>query len=609
MNRLTASLLASCCMASAASAQDVVVMRRVLAPPTRSATTQTPTPTPVQTPTPTPVQTPTPSATPGAWTVLDDWSFVDSSGCTAQAEQIRHVACVAEGEQVDVSRCDGVSPESHRTASDYSRCTFSWEAGDWSAFSSACSDAATRMRDVSCVRSDHSVVVDESCSGAKPAASEIGANVVGCGYGWATGEFSAPTSMCGAATQTRSVTCQRTDGRTVDDSLCASQGAKPDATQGSYQTSGCGYQWSTGGWSAVAPGCGSTTQSRSVSCVRSDAQTVDDAYCADVGAKPSSTQPASDYSQCSYDWIVGSYGDWTPSCSYTATHTRTVSCERSDSTPADASLCSSSSMPASSETSSSLNSCTYTWKKTTSSGSANVYARGTVCTSGSMQVWEPYRCIVNSSGSFTSASDCLSAGGPGVMPSGAVSKGNGTYYQAPSTYSCSVTARSYASPQSFESKGWTINGSTSASPWVAYGSFVNADTSSNASKAQAACTAALGTSTDGLYCSYDITGYKAGTGYIVSWTVKNIASRWIGTTTGNGALSTCDNYVAPTPAGFSAPSSCPDIVMQISATVNIPGYADPTMCSSSMNDGPTSYAEYGTYTNATTVGTRTTTCK
>lgn len=54
-------------------------------------------------------------------------------------------------------------------------------------------------------------------------------NTGACGL-WETGSFGVCSAQCGAGTQTRTVLC-KSEGSTVDDSLCAGDGAKPSTTQ------------------------------------------------------------------------------------------------------------------------------------------------------------------------------------------------------------------------------------------------------------------------------------------------------------------------------------------------------------------------------------------
>ena len=63
-----------------------------------------------------------------------------------------------------VANLKGVSSETE---------TFDWSGGEWSEWSSRCSEEAVRTRDVNCVSSAGGIVSDASCSSDRPASSEV----------------------------------------------------------------------------------------------------------------------------------------------------------------------------------------------------------------------------------------------------------------------------------------------------------------------------------------------------------------------------------------------------------------------------------------------------
>jgi Thrombospondin type 1 domain len=232
--------------------------------------------------------------------------------------------------------------------------TFAWQEADWGTPVAACGPS-TQSRSVTCLRSDGATVADASCTGvgAKPATSQAAASYATCNYSWAQGSWATPAA-CGATTSTRSVSCLRSDGTTVADASCASVGAKPATSQAATNFETCTMSWNSGSWTTPAA-CGATTSTRSVSCLRSDGTTVADASC--TGTKPSTSQAATDYGTCSFAWSSGTWN--TPSACGATTSTRSVSCVRSDGTTvADASCA--GAKPATTQATTSYASCQYT---------------------------------------------------------------------------------------------------------------------------------------------------------------------------------------------------------------------------------------------------------
>jgi len=226
--------------------------------------------------------------------------------------------------------------------------TYAWNNNAWT--TPAACGSTTSTRSVWCQRSDGATVADASCSGAKPATTQAATDYSTCTFAWNQTGWSTPAA-CGATTSTRSVWCQRSDGTTVADANCG--GAKPATSQAATDYSSCTYSWQTGGWSTPAS-CGSVTQTRSVWCQRSDGTTVADSSCG--GAKPATSQSGTDYSSCTYSFTYGSWSS--PAACGSVTQTRTATCKRSDGTTVANSYCGT---PVTSQSGTDYSACTYSF--------------------------------------------------------------------------------------------------------------------------------------------------------------------------------------------------------------------------------------------------------
>ncbi|WP_422513518.1 thrombospondin type-1 domain-containing protein [Sphingomonas sp. 3-13AW] len=331
---------------------------------------------------------------PGAWSA-------PSSTC-GQASYTRPVTCLSsDGRTVADSFCSGQKPDTSKSDYVTSGCSYSWNASaTWSSPVPACGPTV-QNRAVTCLRSDGQTVADGLCdAGARPASQQGATDYSTCTYGWTATSWGAWSTACGQAAQTRAVTCQSSDGRTVADGFCAG-GAKPAESQSAYQTSGCGYTWQTSAFGAPAPACGATTQIRTVWCLRSDGQTVEDGLCG--AGKPAVQQAATDYGTCSYSWNSGGWSAPSSTCG-AATQTRSVSCLRSDGTTvADASCAAAGAKPATSQTSLQTGSCSYARVNPTSWGGWD-----NAC-SGSAHRTRTYQCQ-RSDGAIVDGGECTNRG-------------------------------------------------------------------------------------------------------------------------------------------------------------------------------------------------------
>lgn len=140
-------------------------------------------------------------------------------------------------------------------------------------------------------------------------------------YSWTVGSFGGCSVSCGGGTQTRTVTCTRNDGRIMAEAFCADAGSKPATSQYCNLHPCYSYSWNTGPWSGCSSPCGSGAQSRSVSCRRNDGTLMSDGYCS--GSRPATSQYCNG-GTCR--WYSGSYGEWSTLCG-NASRGRTVQCQ------------------------------------------------------------------------------------------------------------------------------------------------------------------------------------------------------------------------------------------------------------------------------------------
>lgn len=87
-------------------------------------------------------------------------------------------------------------------------------------------------------------------------------------YDWDTPSWGACSDTCWTGTQTRTITCQWSNGSVVADSFCTQ--TKPIESQSCSELSGCTYSWETGNYGGCSASCGAWYQYRTVTCKRSD---------------------------------------------------------------------------------------------------------------------------------------------------------------------------------------------------------------------------------------------------------------------------------------------------------------------------------------------------
>ena len=336
----------------------------------------------------------------GTWQ-YSSWTPATGSACTSSLSQTRTASCVAnsgsgsqsrtetcmrsDGTAVSSSYCSGTAepatsesctPSSgfscgtegatSQSVPDYSTCNYNWQMSAWSAPSSTCSTTATETRTGTCLRSDGTTVPNSDCSGVtEPATSQTVTDLSTCQYTWEPGSWSSCTGGSGTWSYT---------------AWSPAAGTYCTASLNQTRTGTCNVTADSG------------SESRTVTCQRSDGTTVAGSYCTsaepatsqactpssvDCGTEEPLTQTVSDYGGCAYSWQASGFGAcvggtgtweytaWSPTCgsgtftqtrsascvpnSNSATQTQTVTCLRSDGTTVADSYCPTSSEPATSE--------------------------------------------------------------------------------------------------------------------------------------------------------------------------------------------------------------------------------------------------------------------
>lgn len=477
----------------------------------------------------------------GSWS---DWT----EQCSASATRLRSVVCRDDkGAAVADSSCVEEKPETSETGY-FGGCARDWAVGEWGDWSSTCSKDAERTRSVSCVRSDGTVLEDNLCSGEQPARDQRGEVTSSCSYQWKVGEWQMPEGCSSSVVMTRSVSCLRSDGSVVSDGQCSGAGAKPETTQQGASYSTCTYKWYNSGlvWNST---CSATaTQSQTVYCQRSNGDAVEDAFCANQGAKPSSTgTQTGNYSGCTYDWAVGEWGwndivgAWSSDCSKDARQTRAVSCHRSDGSTVLDSSCGQN-KPVTSQSAYRDTGCTNKWVPDDTS----TY-QATACVDGSITIWETYKCV-NSSGQTISPSSGSYCSKIGIGPLSTTADN-----VIPTQAQCSMVVSSVDLPSS--RTGDTTPAAQSTK--LVSGTFFIAGTTSvgTASVQKAASDACFAAAknfpaTTTPICSL-VSSWSDASGIYYDWSLRLDQNKYITA----GASSTCDMYNE----SFSPPAGATDL--------------------------------------------------
>lgn len=352
----TCALIPSTSSFAQSANDDVVIMRRVLAPPKKSFA---PDPQPEN-----PVDENETRPLPGSnlnsyYWVVSGWLSLPDDTCSTEAVQKRFRGCVLRGAPASPELCPSPAPEIERIAEEYKGCEYQWQtspAGDWE---SSCSSRTTRQINSVCMRETGQIVDDNFCSGQKPLI-ETGFNFSGCTYEWVVGDFGNWDRNCSENTfRLREVACLRSDGEIVGDSSCPSPIPESRETGENYQ--GCTYSWQQGMWGASQSTCSEeTTRTRENKCMRSDGIQVSNEFC-NPSEEPIRQETISDLSGCGFQWITSEFGPWSETCSANAIRSREVLCQRSDNKIVEDNFCFDR-KPDVVETGDISTSCTYQWQ-------------------------------------------------------------------------------------------------------------------------------------------------------------------------------------------------------------------------------------------------------
>jgi len=344
IGKLGVSLIALAIAAPAAAQDsDVLIMRRAIAPAQTAANDLKP------------VEG---ADLNGYYWVVSGW-LAGADQCSATSEQTRYSGCVYQGKQADPENCPTPAPETSRQVEDWRGCTHQWTITSVGKWADQCSETF-RPVTAECRRPDGTPVPDIYCSGEAKPQKEEGFNDAGCTYDWAIGEYGDWKSTCSENTsRERQVVCIRSDGSDVSDNYCGED--VPDRSEPGSNLTGCEFTWVPSAWSAQGQACGEeVTETRTVSCQRTDGEPAEsDAFCTDD--LPALERQEMNYDTCSHEWVPGEWTDWDSTCSTAASRERDSRCVREDGEFVDPKNCDPSSRPIGEEEKEILSGCTHDW--------------------------------------------------------------------------------------------------------------------------------------------------------------------------------------------------------------------------------------------------------
>jgi len=215
--------------------------------------------------------------------------------------------------------------------------TYAWLTSGFGSCSVSCG-GGTQSQTVVCQRNDSTIVDDSFCAETpKPATSQT-CNSDACEVDhWVASGFGSCSATCGGGTQTQTVICQNSANVTVDNSRCTT--AMP-ATSQACNTQVClTYSWQVSGFGACSVTCGGGTQTQSVFCQDSNGKTVDNSFC-NAAAMPATSQGCNPQACMTYNWRQNGFGACSAACGG-GTQTQSVTCVDQNGNTVASGLCTS----------------------------------------------------------------------------------------------------------------------------------------------------------------------------------------------------------------------------------------------------------------------------